>query len=67
MAAWRVRLSDPPLPPGAPPEPDRDPDAPSPIEEPTPPIPIPPDPGPPPMHAAFSAASAGPAARATIP
>jgi hypothetical protein len=52
MAARPARLSDPPRPPGAPPDPDPDPDSPPPIQEPPLPIPIPPDPPQPPVHAA---------------
>jgi len=52
--AWRGAhisgLSDPPIPPGTPPE-RPDPDQPPPIEEPPGPIPIPPDAPPPPLVA----------------
>ena len=47
----RMRLSDPPKPPGDPPR-QPDPDDPVPIEDPPPPIPIPPDPPPEPLRAA---------------
>jgi hypothetical protein len=43
-------MSDPPVPPGSPPD-ERDPDAPVPIEDPPAPIPVPPDPPPEPMRA----------------
>jgi hypothetical protein len=56
MAARWSRLSDPPVPPGAPHEPDPDPDAPPPIQEPPPPIPVPPDPSEPPLRVARGAA-----------
>ena len=48
-------LSDPPVPPGEPPE-QPDPDDPPPIEEPPRPLPIPGDPPPPPLHATVSGA-----------
>jgi hypothetical protein len=49
--AGRANASDPPKPPGTPPE-VPDPDQPPPIEEPPPPIPIPPNDPPPPIVAA---------------
>lgn len=59
MAARRVRLSDPPVPPGAPPEPGPDPDAPPPIQEPPPPIPVPPDPSEQPLRVGRGGALSG--------
>ncbi len=47
-------LSDPPAPPGEPPE-GPDPDEPPPVQEPPAPIPIPGDPPPPPLQAAGQA------------
>jgi hypothetical protein len=54
-----VEASDPPKPPGVPPE-RPDPDQPIPIEEPPGPIPVPPNDPPPPIVAASPWASAGP-------
>ena len=53
-----IAASDPPVPPGQPPElPDPDPDKPSPIQEPPPPIPVPPNDPPPPIVAVSNAST----------
>jgi hypothetical protein len=55
MSERATRNSDPPIPPGTPPE-FPDPDKPPPIEEPPTPIPVPPDEPPPPLVAGFQRA-----------
>lgn len=62
----RARFSDPPKPPGKPPE-EPDPDAPVPVEEPPAPIPIPPDKPPEPLHAMVSARGEAPATSPSLP
>ncbi len=57
LDAQPVRASDPPVPPGAPPQ-RPDPDKPPPIEEPPRPIPVPPDEPPPPLIVKSAAGAA---------
>lgn len=60
----RARFSDPPKPPGAPPD-EPDPDAPVPVEEPPRPVPVPPDKPPEPLRTIVSVHDGAPAISAS--